>query len=57
MSKETDINKVIMKVIRYTILLSTVAVCIMDIMIQGQLNIMYIFANIMILYFASDSSE
>lgn len=54
MLKKKSLNKRIMTGIRYMIPLSIVAVCIM---MEGQLNFMYIFANSMILYFASDLSE
>lgn len=57
MLKKKSLNKRIMIGLRYTILLSTIAVCIMDIMMEGRLNFMYIFANSTILYFTSDLGE
>lgn len=57
MLKKKSLNKRIMTGIRCTLILSTFVVCMMDIIIENQLNLMYIFANSMILYSISDSGE
>lgn len=54
MAKDIYLNKNIMDFIRYSIGISTVAVCVMDLMMEKKLNSMYIFANLAVLYFISD---
>lgn len=51
MTKDTCLNNTIMDFIRYSIFLSTVAVCIMDLTMENKLNFMHIFANLAVLYF------
>lgn len=54
MAKDIYINKIIMDFIRYSIGISMVAVCVMDLMMENKLNFMYIFASLAVLYFISD---
>lgn len=54
MAKDICLNKAIMDFIRYSICISTVSVCIMDLIMESKLNFMYILANLAILYFISD---
>lgn len=49
MLKKKCLNKKIMTEIRYTILLSTFVVCMMDTTVENALNLMYIFANDLVL--------
>ena len=54
MEKDIYLNKLIMNFIRYSIGISMVAVCVMDLMMGNKLNYMYILANLAVLYFISD---
>lgn len=54
MEKDIYLNKLIMNFIRYSIGISMVAVCVMDLMMGNNLNSMYILANLAVLYFISD---
>jgi len=54
MEKDIYLNKLIMNFIRYSIGISMVAVCVMDLMMGNKLNSMYILANLAVLYFISD---
>ena len=54
MEKDIYLNKLIMNFIRYSIGISMVAVCVMDLMMGNKLSSMYILANLAVLYFISD---
>lgn len=54
MEKDIYLNKLIMNFIRYSIGISMVAVCVMDLMMGNKLNSMYILANLAVLYFIND---
>ena len=54
MEKDIYLNKRIMNFIRYSLGISMVAVCVMDLMMGNKLNSMYILINLAVLYFIND---